>query len=33
MKKMRKEICENKALFARKFNNKAARELALNCNQ
>lgn len=33
MKKMRKEICESKALFARKFNNKAARELALNCNQ
>ena len=31
MNKMKKQICESRAVFGRKFNNKAARELALNC--
>lgn len=31
MRKMRDEICTNKSLFGRKFNAKAARELAMKC--
>ena len=31
MKKMRKDICSSGAFFARKFNNKAALELTMNC--
>ena len=33
MKKMRKDICNSGALFGRKFNNKAAKELAMKCNK
>lgn len=31
LKKSRREICGSSALFARKFNNKAAREIAMQC--
>ena len=33
MAEMRKKICKSGSLFARKFNSKAARELALSCGQ